>query len=354
MSQNTKNTGNEFHINLSDSARYADSYKSFLEYEPLEPSHFSVSDEEASCDVNKPQLTSQSLGIPEIQETTCQVPCGEHSIFDPSHNVPAFNKALYLVVNEHSNWDTGISHALSQRRLAELLNVKSHSQVHRGLQWLIENGWLEVEGQRKSDGAYFYRIVHHKCDPQDTPTDRDGRPQKCAVPRGKGSPSQLLSEGKTTWKIFVDWTTRKIKSCWVTGVISMTVREASKLMKFTTKTISENAKKMMELGMLDKLSAKFERSEYQMFPKPYPDRRERTPEVCMTKKAMKLIKGWFYSFNGLWRFEKETFRLQMREHGGRWIESNLGTLYRINKSIHHDFCDYMLHLNRLDGTPCIL
>ena len=254
------------------------------------------------------------------------------------------------MVNEHSNWDTGISHALSQRRLAELLNVKSHSQVHRGLQWLIENGWLEVEGQRKSDGAYFYRIVHHKCDPQDTPTDRDGRPQKCAVPRGKGSPTQLLTEGKITWRIFVDWTTRKIKSCWVTGVISMTVREASKLMKFTTKTISENAKKMMELGMIDRLSAKFERSEYQMFPKPYPDRRERTPEVCMTKKAMKLIKGWFYSFNGLWRFEKDTFRLQMREHGGRWIESNLGTLYRINKSIHHDFCDYMVKLTQLHGT----
>ena len=228
--------------------------------------------------------------------------------------------------------------------------MNSHSQVHRALQWLIEHGWLTVEGRRKTDGAYFYRVVHHKCDPQDTPVDKDGRPQKCAVPKGAGSPSQLLADGKITWRVFVDWISRKIHSCWTSGIVSLTVREASKLMRFTAKTISENAKKMMELGMLDRLSAKFERSEYQMFPKPYPDRRERTPEECMTQKAMKLIKGWYYSFNGLWRFEKETFRLQMREHDGRWIESNLEKLYRINKSIHHDFTDYMCHLSKLYGT----
>ena len=358
MKRKTPNTENKFHINLSDSASYSNSYKSFLEFEPLEPSPFSVSDGNADSDANHPHVASQGLSlpaatleIPEIQETTYQVPCGVHSIFDPAQKVSAFNKALYLVVNEHSNWDTGVTHALSLRRLAELLNVNSHSQVHRGLKWLIKNGWLKVEGKRQSDGAYFYRIVFHKCDPQDTPVDRDGRPQKCAVPRGKGSASQLLVDGEITWKIFVDWTTRKIKSCWKTGVISMAVREAMKWMKFTAKTVSENAKKMTDLGLLSKLSEKFERSEYQMFPKPYPDRRDRTPEECITKKAMKLIKGWYYSFNGLWRFEKETFRLQMREQGGRWIESNLDQLYRINKSIHLDFCEYMVHLTRLHGTP---
>ena len=352
MTQNTINTDNKFHINLSDSGTYFKSYKSFLEYEPLEPSDSFVSEERTSSDANKPKVTSYGSdlpAIPEIQETTYQVPCGEHSIFDPAQKVSAFEKALYLKVNEHSNWDTGVSHALSQRRLAELLNVNSHSQVHRGLHWLIENGWLKVEGKRQSDGAYFYRVIHHKCEPQDTPVDRDGRPQKCAVPRGKGSPTQLLTEGKITWRIFVDWTVRKIHSCWTSGFVSMAVREAAKLAKLSVKTISENAKKMMEIGLLKKLSAKFRLSEYQLFPKPYPDRRERTPEVCITKKAMKLIKGWYYSFNGLWRFEKETFRLQMREHDGRWIESKLETLYRINKSIHHDFCDYMVHLTRLYG-----
>ena len=354
MPRKTSNTNNKFHINLSDSAKYAMSHSNFLEYNPLEPSDSSVSDENVSSDANNPHLASQALGIPEIQETTQQVPCGAHSIFDPAQKVSAFNKALYLVVNEHSNWDTGVSHALSLRRLAELLNVNSHSQVHRGLQWLIENGWLKVEGKRQLDGAHFYRIVHHKCELEDTPVDRDGRPQKCAVPRGKGSPSQLLTEGKITWRIFVDWTVRKIHSCWTSGLVSMTVREAAKVAKLSVKTISQNAKKMAEIGLLKKLSAKFRLSEYQMFPKPYPERRERAPDVCIMKKAMKLIKGWFYSFNGLWRFEKETFRLQMRENGtkkGRWIESTLEKLYRINKSIHHDFSEYMVHLTRLHGTP---
>ena len=359
MTRKTSNTDNKFHINLSNSGRYADIYKSFLEYEPIEPSHSTVSDGNASSDTNKPQVVSQDTGlptapqIPEIQETTYQVPCGVHSIFDPAHKVPGFEKAVYLKVNEHSNWETGVSHALSLRRLAKLLNVKSHSQVHRGLQWLIENGWLKIEGKRESDGAYIYRVVHHKCDPVDTPVDKDGRPQKCAVPRGKGSLSQLLAEGEITWKIFVDWTTRKVHSCWTSGFVSMAVREASKLMKFTAKTVSENAKKMLEIGLLKRLSAKFRLSEYQMFPKPYPDRRERTPEVCITKKAMKLINGWYYSFNGLWRFEKETFRLQMCEHDGRWIESTLEKLYSKNKSIYRDFRDYMRQLSELYGTPLL-
>ena len=353
MTKNTTNTSKEFHINLSDASKHAASYKSFLEYEPIEPSPFPISDGNASSDANQSHLASQGLGIPEIQETTYQAPCGAHSIFDPAEKVPAFEKAMYLVVVERSDWETGISHALSLRRLADLMNVNSHSQVHRGLQWLIEHGWLIVEGKRKSDGTYFYRIVHHKCDPQDTPVDRDGRPQKCAVPRGKGSPSQLLADGKITWKIFVDWTTRKIYSDWTTGEAEMAVREATKLMRFTPKTIANNAATMKEIGLVERLSAKFKRSVYQLFPKPYPKRKKRKEDTCVTKKAMKLIKGWFYSFNGLWRFEKDTFRLQMREDGtkkGRWIEGTLERLYRINKNIYHDFSDYMRELSNLHGT----
>ena len=279
--------------------------------------------------------------IPTIQETTHQVPCGEHSIFDPNHKVPGFNRALYLVLNERSDWDTSITHALSLRRLAELLNVKSHSQVRRGLKWLIDNGWIMVEGKRKSDGANFYRVIHHKCDLSEIPVDRDGRPQKCAVPMGKGSPSQLLADGKITWRAFVDWIVRKIHSCWTTGVATMAVREACKLMKFTAKTIAKNAKKMMEIGLLDRLSDKFRLSVYQLFPKPYPERRKRKSSESKFGKQMKLIKDWYYSFNELWRFHRETFQIQMRELGGRWRDSNLEELLDKNKSIHRDFLDSM-------------
>ena len=165
MTQKTSNTHDKFHINLSDPNIYPDTYTSFLEYEPIVPSHTSdahPSSAHPSSDVSTPRVTSQDSVlsdkpvIPEIQETTHQVPCGEHSIFDPAHKVPAFEKAVYLKVNEHSNWESGVSHALSLRRLAKLLNVKSHSQAHRALQWLIENGWLEFAGKRKTDRAHFY------------------------------------------------------------------------------------------------------------------------------------------------------------------------------------------------------
>ena len=348
MTQKTSNTHDKFHINLSDPNIYPDTYTSFLEYEPIVPSH--TSDAHPSSDVSTPHVTSQDSVlsdkpvIPEIQETTHQVPCGEHSIFDPDQKVPAFEKALYLKVNEHSNWESGVSHALSLRRLAKLLNVKSHSQAHRGLQWLIENGWLEFAGKRKSDGAYFYKIIHHKCAPEDTPVDRDGRPQKCAVPTGAGSPSHLLADGKINWRIFVDWTVRKIHSCWTSGIVTMAVPEACKLIRFTANTIAQNAKKMMELGLLERLSEKFRLSEYQMFPKPYPERRNRLPSAQIIPKPMKLIKDWYYSHNKLWRFHRKSFRVQLCEHDGRWRESNLQELSSINPSIHQDFLEYMHHI----------
>ena len=90
----------------------------------------------------------------------------------------------------------------------------------------------------------------------------------------------------------------------------MPVREACKLMKFTAKTIAENTKKMMEIGLLERLSEKYRLSEYQLFPKPYPERRKRKPAGSKFGKQMKFIKGWHYSYNELWRFNHETFQIQ--------------------------------------------
>ncbi|MYB66043.1 hypothetical protein F4X73_15235 [Candidatus Poribacteria bacterium] len=353
MSGQTSNTFNKFHINLSSSGTNPAIYASFLEWEPIVLSDSSISEEHSSSAVRIPSIVSQVSGVsevPEIQETTHQVPCGKHSIFDPDEKVPGFVRVVYLQMNEHSNWESGVTHALSLRHLAKSVNVKNHSQVHRALQWLIENGWILVKGKRKSDGAYFYQIVHHKCDPQDVPVDRDGRPQKCAVPTGPGSPSQLLAEGKITWRVFLDWTVRKIHSCWTSGIAKMAVRDTAKLAKLSVKTIAKNAKKMMEIGLLKRLSPKFRLSEYQMFPKPYTNRRERTPEPCASKKAMKCINGWYYSYNGLWRFHKQTFHIKMQEHGGRWRDSNSEELANINRSIYKDFCQYMQRLARLPKT----
>ena len=356
MAKKTSDTREKFHIDLSSSnvSNGIYSHASFLNFKPIDPSP-PVSEAHTSAAVIKPQEeakesdVSETPEIPEIQETTHQVPCGNHSIFDPNENVPAFKRALYLVLNEHSNWDTGITHALSIRRLAKLLNVKSHSQIVQALKWLIDNDWIKVHGKRKSDGANFYRVIHHNCSTSEKPFDKDGRPLKCAVPMGAGSVSRLLEQGEITWRMFVDWTTRKIYSCWTTGVVSMAVRDAAKLVKLGVKTISENAKKMVEVGLLERVSEKFKLSVYQMFPKPYPQRRERTPLKCDSRLAMKCVGGWYYSYNGLWKFNRESFEVKMKEIDGRWRYSNLDELSTINKSIHRDFIDYMDFISKMHG-----
>ena len=343
MTHKTSKTRDKFHINLSDSSKYAESYKSFLEYEPLNPSDQSVSDASANSAVSTP--LSQGSGssaapeIPEIQESTHQVPCGKYSIFDPDMKVPEFNRAVYLRLNEHSNWDTGITRPVSNRDLAKLLNVKCGSQVNRAIKWLIKEGWLKIEGQRKSDGTHFYRLVHHKCAPDKVPLDKDNRPQKCAVPMGRGSATALLAEGKITWRVMVDWFVKKVHSNWITGVVEMTCREANKLLRFSLQTICDNAKTMCEVGLLERLSEKCQASVFQLFPKPYPERRERAD--YKGKKPLPLIKDWYYSYNKRWRFHKDTLQLMKKDFDGKWLDTEMSELLEINPKIYKDFREYM-------------
>ena len=283
-----------------------------------------------------------------IQETTMQVPCGRYSIFDPEMLVPEFCRAVFIVVNEHSNWATGRSHALSYSKLASLLNVKYRSQVIRAVQYLVDTGWLTVVGTRKSDGANIYQIMHHKCEPDQVPLDKDNRPQKCAVPRGEGSPTQLLSDGKIGWREMVVWVVKKVHSNWVTGIVEMTARQAGKFMRFAWGTISKCRKTMCEIGLLEKLSAKFRASKHALIPSPYPDRHPRLEDDG--QQGLPLIKGWYYSFNFKWRFHRETFRLQCRELGRKWRDASDTELMRVNPKIHADFLDYQTKIIEIRGS----
>lgn len=277
--------------------------------------------------------------VSDIQETTHQVPCGNYSIMDPDLSIPEFNRAVYLKLNEISNWDTGITRPVSNRDLAKMLNVKYASQVNRAIKWLIKNGWVKIEGQRKSDGTNFYRLVHHKCAPDEVPLDKDNRPQKCAVPMGRGSATQLLAEGKITWRVMVDWFVKKVHSNWITGVVEMTCREANKLLGFGLQTICDNSKTMREVGLLERISEKCQASVFQLFPKPYPKRRERAD--YKGKKRLPLIRGWYYSYNKKWRFHKDTLRLMKKDFDGNWIDAGMSELLEINSKVYKDFREYM-------------
>ena len=277
-----------------------------------------------------------------IQESTMQVPCGAYSILDPAMKVPGFNKAVYLIMNWKSGWEYGITHAISNSTIAKWLGVKCKSQVNRSIKWLIKQGWVEVEGKRKSDGAFFYKLTHHNCEPDEVPLDKHNLPKKCAVPMGAGSAFEKVGQGHINWRVLVQWVVSKIRSCWETGTLFMTVKEAIREVRFTTKTIIANTKAMIENNLLVKKSANYRAGEYEIKPSPYPERRTRQLDGHKVPGALPYIEGWYYSYNKQWRFQRDTHRLQMKPHElDKWRDASIYELERINPKIHRDFLSSM-------------
>ena len=286
------------------------------------------------------EFFSEFTEIPEIQESTMQVPCGPFSVFDLTrHELSEFDRAVYVVINEHSHWDTGISHPLSYKRIAQLLNIKHHPQITRAVKSLIAAGFLKKHGTSQTTGANIYQVVHHNCAPEATPLDTDGRPQKCAVPRGQGSPTALCAAGVIAWREMMFWIVRKIHSDWTEGTSSMTVLEMRKQIRLSTKTICAIPRRLSELGLLERLSAKFRKTLFKLRPAPYPERKKRAS--YKGKRPLPVIGMWVYSYNKRWRFHKETHRLMMQEECGRWRDTNMAELFGINTQIHRDFNEYM-------------
>ena len=280
------------------------------------------------------------LNIPAVQESTMQVPCGKYSIFDLScHDLSSFDISVYLVINWKGDWDTGVSHGLSYQQIADILGVKHREQVIRSIKRLIKAGFLKKHAKRKSDGANIYEVVHHNCAPEDVPLDKDNRPQKCAIPAKAGSPMQLMAEGKLSWRLMLQWVTSKINSDWISGIVKQTVREVNQRLRFSMQTICDNAKQLCQLGLMERLSKPHEASEYQLYPGPYPDRRERAD--YKGKKPLPLIGDWYYSYSKRWRFHKESLRLMMEDVDGRWRDTGMSELLTINPKIHADFREYM-------------
>ena len=277
-----------------------------------------------------------------IQESTMQVPCGAFSILDPAMKVPAFNQAVYLYMNWKSGWEYGITHALSNSKIAKGLGVRCKSQVNRAIKWLIEHGWAKVDGKRKSDGTFFYQLTHHNCEPHEVPLDKHNRPKKCAVPMGVGSAFEKVAQGLISWRVLVQWVVSKIYSDWETGILFLTIREAVNVIRFTAKTISENIKEMVKNNLMVKKSANFRPGEYEIKPSPYPKRRARKLDGHKIPGDLPYIKGWYYSFNKLWRFQRDTHRLQMKPHElDKWRDASMYELEDINPKIHRDFQSYM-------------
>ena len=203
-------------------------------------------------------------------------------------------------------------------------------------------------GNAKSDGTFFYQLTHHNCEPHEVPLDKHNLPKKCAVPMGAGSGFEKVGQGLIKWRVLVQWVINKIHSCWETGRLFLTVRETLNMVRFTTKTIIANTKAMIENGLLVKKSANYRAGEYEIKPSPYPERRTRKLDGHKVPGKLPYIKGWYYSFNKQWRFQRGTHRLQMKPHElDKWRDASIYELERINPKIHRDFLSSMEALDAI-------
>ena len=292
------------------------------------------------------QLTLDLPVTPDIQTSTMQVPIGPHSIFDAleQREVTQAEAAFYLYRNEHSHWATGKTHALSHSDAAKFLGMQ-RSRVVALSNSLAAKGWCE-KNRREGNRASTYKIIHHKCEAHEVPLDKDGRPKKCAVPRGAGSPSEKLEKGIITWKQWLYFIISKVESDWVSGIVSMTVKQACGLMRASAQTICDIRKALEKVGLIERLSKRYTAFTAQLYPKPYPKRRRRRRENI---KGMRFDGEFYYSFNERWRISREDYRINTLDPGpgGGWRHANDRELEETNKKIYRDFMKLRATLMRI-------
>lgn len=282
------------------------------------------------------------FGVPEHQETTCQVPCGPYSIIDALENKEVTQAECFalLVFNKDSNWDTGQSRGLSYTNLQKQTGMARPSVIAI-VKSLIEKGWLEKNARNTTEKhgqntPNTYRVIHHQCEPHKAPRDSDGRPKKCAVPCGQGSPFQMVADGMITWKAALYWIRSKIESDWQTGVIEMTIEQARKFTGMTTQTICNIRKKLEQVGLVEKISAPFRAFACILFPKPYEKRRKR--RRLPNPKGMRFDGEFSYSFNELWRVSHKDGHIETKMEGtSKWRHANEFECESANSKIFADF-----------------
>lgn len=284
--------------------------------------------------------SSRPEGFLEIQKDTMQVPFQSSSMLDRLMQglETAFDTAIYQCYNAFSNWDLGISHSLSIRTVANIFGV-SCQYVQQSIARLCASTWF-----RRLSGPYKigkFELKHHLCEYEETPFDKDGRPAKCAMPRGEGGLFERLEAGDIHWKSVVIWMILKSKSDFTTGITEpISIAQLREWTGFGNSTICECIKELVAAGMLEKLERRPQEAQaYQLYPKPYEERRERTPETERTWRDMRAVGNWRYSFNEQWRINIETLDIQYRPNSKTPFRyaSDYKKYHEMPKSIRKDF-----------------
>ena len=271
---------------------YPDIYENGSKQEEVEPSHPSI--------------------FLETQKDTMQVPFQIFSMLDAlmEGTEKAFDAAIYQCYNAFSHWDFGKSHSLSIRHVGKLFSV-SHQYVQQALSRLTKHWMKRLSGKHKTSK---FELKHHLCEDELVPLDKDGRPAKCAMPRGFGGLFERLLAGDISWKSLLIWMLLKIHSDFTTGITEpVSIAQLRGWTRFGTTTVCDCIKELEWAGMLGKLERRPQEAQsYQLYPKPYPERRERAPEAERTFRGMRIEGDWRYSYNEEWRINVETGDIQYR------------------------------------------
>ena len=185
------------------------------------------------------------------------------------------------------------------------------------------------------------------------PMDRDERPKSFAVPRGKGGIFERLFAGDIDWKACLIWLILKLHSDWSTGVTDpISMATLAKWTGFSKKTVCEAIQKLRAAGMLERLSKPWERSMFQLYPKPRENRAARRRAKRKSEKSerreMRAEGIWRYSLNELYRLNVETAEIETRKMKGRgqWQPLRDRDRHRIPKAIQRDF-EELLKVHRV-------
>ena len=184
---------------------------------------------------------------------------------------------MALTLCYRSKWSTGLTWRTSSRQLSELLHI-SHRYVRDALVKAAD--WIQRKTVPKGNTAGTFQLTHHRCDPLFVPLDKDHRPLSFAVPRGAGGVS---SKASLRWRHRLEsnalvWLMLKLHSDWRTGITNkISMQTLAKWTGFGKKTVCDAIKRLQSAGMLERLSKPWECSEFQLYPKPYEKRVQRSP-----------------------------------------------------------------------------
>ena len=280
----------------------------------------------------------------EYQETTMQVPFGEHSFLFAllfKKTLKPVETMVLLYANYHSNYDTGKTHWITSRKLAEVFKL-SLSYIRQRLRAI--RAWMRT--LKTSVEGKIYQLTHYLCDDGDVPTDTLGNPLKFSVPRGKGGPIERLKTGDISWNACLIWIVLKFFSKWKTGETNqMNMTTLANHVGMSKNTVCTAIKELQAAGMLKRLSKPWATSRFQLYPKP-PEKSEaqRMTEKPQRKKRTTLKIGEYdvhlteqhaYSENWQWRISFGDGSYEKR-NGQQWKLVSDSERHKIPKAVVRD------------------